>query len=46
MSVTVDSEVYRAAVAAPELHVTSAVLMAAARHLGQACKPQAEAFMQ
>jgi hypothetical protein len=46
MNVSVDSAAYQAAVQAPELQVTSAVLMAAARHLGQACKPQADAFMQ
>lgn len=43
---SVYSEAYKAAVAAPELSVTSAVLMAAARHLGEACKQESDAFMR
>jgi hypothetical protein len=43
---SVYSEAYKAAVAAPELSVTSAVLMAAARFLGEACKQESDAFMR
>ena len=46
MAVTVESEAYKKAVAAPELKVTSAVLMAAARHLAEACGTEHDAYVK
>ena len=46
MAVPVESDAYKAAVASPELKMTSAVMMAAARHLAEACATPNAAFVK
>jgi hypothetical protein len=46
MAVPVESDAYKAAVASPELKVTSSVMMAAARHLAEACATPNAAFVK
>lgn len=43
---SVQSEQYKKAVESPELTVTSAVLLAAARHLAEACRTDATNYMK